>query len=92
MSKNSKQGLATRSIHGHGFRDAHGSPHVPVYDTTTFRFDSTADLLDVVEGRKPGNLYTRYGMNPSILALEEVLSGLEGAEAALSFSSGMAAE
>ena len=92
MSESSKQGLATRSIHGHGFRDAHGSPHVPVYDTTTFKFDSTADLLDVIEGRKPGSLYTRYGMNPSILALEEILSGLEGAEAALSFSSGMAAE
>ena len=55
MSKSRKQGMSTRSIHGHGFRDAHGSPHLPVYYTTTFSFDSTADLLDVVEGRKPGN-------------------------------------
>ena len=43
-------GLATRSIHGHGFVDAHGSPHPPVYDSTTFGFDTTADLLDVVDG------------------------------------------
>lgn len=87
-----KQGLSTRSIHGHGSRDAHGSPHVPVYDTTTFAFQSTADLLDVVDGRKPGSLYTRYGLNPSIFALEETLAGLEGAEMAWSFCSGMAAE
>lgn len=92
MTKNSKQGLSTRSIHGHGFKDAHGSPHLPVYDTTTFAFNSTADLLDVIDGRKPGSLYTRYGLNPSIFALEETLTGLEGAEMAWSFCSGMAAE
>ncbi|MBN8455862.1 aminotransferase class I/II-fold pyridoxal phosphate-dependent enzyme [Accumulibacter sp.] len=92
MTKVRKQGLSTRSIHGHGSRDAHGSPHVPVYDTTTFAFQSTADLLDVVDGRKPGSLYTRYGLNPSIFALEETLAGLEGAEMAWSFCSGMAAE
>ena len=92
MTERSKQGLATRSIHGQGLRDAHGSPHVPVYDTTTFAFGSTAELLDVIDGRKPGSLYSRYGMNPSILALENTLAGLEGAELAWAFSSGMAAE
>lgn len=73
MSENSKKGLSTRAIHGHGFNDAHGSPHPPVYDTSTFAFKSTADLLDVVEGRKPGSLYTRYGLNPSIFAIDEML-------------------
>ena len=92
MSENSKHGLSTRSIHGHSFKDAHGSPHLPVYDTTTFAFKSTADLLDVVDGHKPGSLYTRYGLNPSIFAIEETLAGLEGAEMAWSFCSGMAAE
>lgn len=91
MTERHKQGLATRSIHGHHFKDAHGSAHLPVYDTTTFTFESTADLLDVVDGHKPGSLYTRYGMNPSIFAIEETLAGLEGAEAAWSFCSGMAA-
>jgi cystathionine gamma-synthase len=90
--RSTPQGLATRSIHGQGFRDAHGSPHVPVYDTTTFAFGSTEELLDVIDGRKPGSLYTRYGMNPSIMALENTLAGLEGAEMAWAFSSGMAAE
>ena len=92
MSESRKPGLSTRTIHGHSFKDAHGSPHLPVYDTTTFAFKSTADLLDVVEGRKPGSLYTRYGLNPSIFALEQTLAGLEGAELAWSFCSGMAAE
>ncbi len=92
MTRSSKPGLSTCSIHGHSFKDAHGSPHLPVYDTTTFAFNSTADLLDVVDGRKPGSLYTRYGLNPSIFALEETLAGLEGAEMAWSFCSGMAAE
>ena len=92
MTESRKPGLSTRSIHGHSFKDAHGSPHLPVYDTTTFAFKSTADLLDVVDGRKPGSLYTRYGLNPSIFAIEETLAGLEGAEMAWSFCSGMAAE
>jgi cystathionine beta-lyase/cystathionine gamma-synthase len=46
----------------------------------------------VVEGRREGNLYTRYGLNPTIRSLEDKLASLEGAEAALAFSSGMAAE
>lgn len=85
-------GLATRCIHAGEMSDASGSPHTPIYTTTTFKFDSTADLLDVVEGRKAGSLYTRYGLNPTIRALEEKLASLEGAEAAWAFSSGMAAE
>ncbi|AVR88547.1 L-methionine gamma-lyase [Thauera aromatica K172] len=91
MNERSTPGLATLGIHGHGFKDAYGSPHVPVYDTTTFSFASTADLLDVIDGRKAGGLYTRYGLNPSILALENTLAGLEGAEQAWAFCSGMAA-
>lgn len=86
------EGLSTRAIHAGELEDAHGSPHTPVYTTTTFRFDSTADLLDVVEGRKTGSLYTRYGLNPTILSLEAKLASLEQAEAAWAFCSGMAAE
>lgn len=46
----------------------------------------------MVDGRKPGSLYTRYGLNPSLFALEETLAGLESAELAWAFGSGMAAE
>lgn len=91
MSMTNKTGLATRGVHGHTFKDAHGSAVLPVYNTTTFAFPATADLLDVIDGRRPGALYTRYGMNPSIQALEQTLAGLEGGEMAWAFASGMAA-
>ena len=84
--------LSTLCVHAGELEDAHGSPHTPIYTTTTFAFPSTAAILDVVEGRKAGALYTRYGLNPSIQALETKLAALEGAEAALAFASGMAAE
>jgi cystathionine gamma-synthase len=84
--------LETRCVHLGEVKDAFGSPHTPIYNTTTFGFKTTADILDVVEGRKSGPLYSRYGLNPSILSIEEKLAGLENAEAALIFSSGMAAE
>ena len=91
MTAQGRHALATRAIHGGGPRDAHGSPSTPIYNTTTFAFDSTAELLDVIEGRRRGALYTRYGMNPTLYALEDTLAALEGAEAALAFASGMAA-
>jgi cystathionine beta-lyase/cystathionine gamma-synthase len=87
-----RQGLGTRCVHAGELLDAHGSPHTPVYTTTTFAFGSTAAILDVVEGRAPGSLYTRYGLNPTIQSLEAKLAAIEGAEAALAFASGMAAE
>jgi len=90
MSK--EYGLDTRCVHTGELDDPQGSPHTPIYNSTTFAFNNTADLLDVVEGRRPGNLYTRYGLNPTILSLEAKLATLEGAEAALAFASGMAAE
>src|SRR5690625_1160995 len=86
------QGQSTRSIHGSRLKDQHGAPHMPIYNTTTFKFDSTQDLLDVAEGRRRGAFYTRKGMNPSVFALEETMAAVEGAETALAFSSGMAAE
>ncbi|HNP35514.1 MAG TPA: aminotransferase class I/II-fold pyridoxal phosphate-dependent enzyme [Woeseiaceae bacterium] len=92
MTANRDGGMSTRAIHSQSLKDAHGSPNIPIYNTTTFAFNSTADVLDVVEGRKDGPLYTRYGLNPSIFALEETLANLEGAEMAWAFCSGMAAE
>ena len=85
-------GQATRSIHGSTLKDPHGAPHLPIYNTTTFAFENTAALLDVVDGRTSGALYTRYGLNPTTFALKETMAAVEGAEAALAFCSGMAAE
>jgi cystathionine gamma-synthase len=87
-----RRGLGTRCVHAGELPDAHGSPHTPVYSTTTFAFPSTAAILDVVEGRAAGSLYTRYGLNPTVQSLEAKLAAIEDAEAALAFASGMAAE
>ena len=89
---NENHELDTRCVHAGELDDPRGSPHTPVYNSTTFRFRNTAELLDVVEGRREGSLYTRYGLNPTLRSLEAKLASLEGAEAAWSFSSGMAAE
>jgi cystathionine gamma-synthase/methionine-gamma-lyase len=85
-------GLSTRCVHAGDIRDAAGAIHPPLYNHSIFAFESTNDLLDVVEGRRDGNLYTRYGLNPTIRATERKLADLEGGEAALAFGSGMAAE
>ena len=86
------RGLSTRCIHSGEKIDAEGAIHVPLYNHSTFGFASTEALLDVVEGRREGNLYTRYGLNPTIRTVERKLADLEGGAAALAFSSGMAAE
>jgi cystathionine gamma-synthase len=86
-----KHAFSTQALHAGEIQDAFGSPRTPLYSTTTFRFESTADLLDVIEGRQPGCLYTRYGSNPTIQALEAKLAALDGAPRALAFGAGMAA-
>lgn len=85
------RGISTLCVHAGEIRDSEGSPHTPLYTTTTFAFESTADLISVIEGRRPGNLYTRYGSNPTIRSLEVKLAALENTERALVYSSGMAA-
>ena len=85
-------GLSTRCVHAGEELDAQGAIHTALYNHSTFGFKNTADLLDVVEGRTEGNLYTRYGLNPTVRSLEKKLADLEHGEAALAFGSGMAAE
>jgi cystathionine gamma-synthase len=90
--KNEKTGFSTLCVHGGEELDSQGGIHIPLYNHSTFGFPSTQALLDVVEGRKEGNLYTRYGLNPTIRAVERKLALLEGGELSFVFSSGMAAE
>lgn len=84
--------LPTRCIHAGDERDDEGATHTPLYNHSTFAFPDTDAVLDVVEGRTEGNLYTRYGLNPTIQSVEQKLASIEGGESALVFGSGMAAE
>jgi cystathionine beta-lyase/cystathionine gamma-synthase len=63
---------------------------LPIYETTTFVFDSAEQVREYNEGKNGKYLYSRYG-NPTISAVEEKLAKLEKAEAALLVSSGQAA-
>ncbi len=69
---------------------ADGSAVVPVYNTVTFAYDDLGEWTDVALGRRPGHIYSR-NTNPTVAVLEEKIRILEGAEAATSFSTGMAA-
>jgi cystathionine beta-lyase/cystathionine gamma-synthase len=62
----------------------------PVYNSTTYFYDSAQDLDDRVYYRKPGYVYSRGGC-PTNTALERALSTLEGTEVTHVCSSGMAA-
>ncbi|HXT71896.1 MAG TPA: aminotransferase class I/II-fold pyridoxal phosphate-dependent enzyme [Vicinamibacterales bacterium] len=63
---------------------------VPVYTTTTFLFDNAAELEAYQAGTSQKYIYSRYA-NPTVQAAEQKLAALEGADAALITSSGMAA-
>jgi cystathionine gamma-synthase/methionine-gamma-lyase len=91
-ARSGRAGLSTVCVHGDEELDAQGGMHVPLYNHSTFGFGSTRALLDVVEGRKDGNLYTRYGLNPTIRAIERRLAMIDGGELAYVFGAGMAAE
>ena len=62
----------------------------PIYETTTFVFESAEEVRQYNEGKSPKFLYSRYA-NPTVTAVEGKIAALEGAEAALVLSSGQAA-
>jgi methionine-gamma-lyase len=83
---------ATELIHKGERTDAGATKSltVPIYETSTFIFESVADVVKYQEGKLNAYLYSRYE-NPTIVAVEQKLAAVDGAEAALLFSSGMAA-
>ena len=83
---------ATKLIHAGEGIDTGKTPSIttPIYETSTFVFDSVADVEKYQEGKLNGYLYSRYE-NPTVVAVEQKLAAIDGAEASLLFSSGMAA-
>jgi cystathionine beta-lyase/cystathionine gamma-synthase len=89
----SKKSLApaTRAIHAGEEKHGIGGPvATPVIYSSTFTFESTAEMKRWAEGRSPAYIYTRYG-NPTLAVAEAKLASLENAEAAVVTASGMAA-
>jgi len=94
MPRNSRKreaGFSTRSVHaGEETDPTSGSVVTPIYQTSTFAFPSTKVLLEVMQRKREGNVYTRW-WNPTNQAAEKKIADLESGEGALLFSSGMAA-
>ncbi|CAN5439187.1 methionine gamma-lyase [soil metagenome] len=87
----SKRKAGTTSVWaGELNRFSRGSHTVPVFNTVTFAYDDIDEWYDVAKGNKKGDIYSR-NTNPTVQVLEEKIRVLENAEAATSFSTGMAA-
>ena len=90
MSLNSKN-PETQVLHA-GYRadPATGSVAVPIYQTTSYQFQSTEHAANLFSLKELGNIYTRI-MNPTCDVLEQRITALEGGAAGLAVSSGQAA-
>jgi cystathionine beta-lyase/cystathionine gamma-synthase len=85
------KGPATELIHaGETDRGVAVPLTTPIYETTTFVFDSADEVLAYNEGRSSKYLYSRY-TNPTVISAERKLAALDRAELALLFSSGQGA-
>jgi methionine-gamma-lyase len=88
-AKNS--GPNTRSVHAGCEPDPqYGAVATPIYQTSTFAFESTAQGAARFAGTEEGYIYSRMG-NPTTRALEDAVAELEGGHAGLATASGMAA-
>ena len=74
-----------------GYQPKNGEPRVlPIYQSTTYKYDSAEHLGKLFDLQAPGHMYTRIS-NPTVEAVESKLAALEGGVGALCLSSGQAA-
>ena len=85
-------GFRTRAVHAGGGPDpTTGARAVPIYQTTSFVFEDSADAADLFALQKFGNIYSRIA-NPTVASFEERMASLEGGIGGVATSSGQAAE
>jgi len=81
----------TLALHAGWRRDsATNSVAVPIYQTTSYQFDSTEHAANLFALKELGNIYSRI-MNPTLDAFEKRVAAVEGGVAALALASGQAA-
>lgn len=85
-----KMGFATQAIHAGAMKNEFGALTNPIYQTSTFIFDSAEQGGNRFALQEPGYIYSRLG-NPSNTQVEEKVAMLEGGEACCSMGSGMGA-
>ncbi|MDB5809401.1 MAG: O-acetylhomoserine aminocarboxypropyltransferase [Betaproteobacteria bacterium] len=87
-----KYGIETLCLHAGQLPDvATGSRAVPIYQTTSYVFDSAEHAASLFNLQTFGNVYTRIS-NPTTAVFEERVAALEGGRAAVALASGQAAE
>ena len=84
------KGFGTKTIHGGHEKNSFGTLTTPIYQSSTFVFDSAEQGGRRFALEEGGYIYSRLG-NPTTTVVEEKLAALEGAEAALATGSGMGA-
>jgi O-acetylhomoserine (thiol)-lyase len=85
-------GFRTRAIHAGNIPDpVHGARALPIYQSSAFVFDDTADAAARFALQKYGNIYSRLA-NPTVASFEERVASLEGGLGAVATSSGLGAE
>ncbi len=91
MSDSSQHGLGTRALHAGQEPDpTTGSRAVPIYQTTSYVFDSAEHAARLFGLEEFGNIYTRI-MNPTVDVFEKRMAALEGGVGALGLASGSSA-
>src|SRR5260370_13094361 len=93
LNSNRHYGFETLSLHA-GQENADSATNaraVPIYQTTSYVFDSPEHAADLFALKQFGNIYTRI-MNPTQDAFERRVAALEGGVGALATASGQAAE
>ena len=84
-------GFGTKAIHAGNVKDQqYGALSTPIYQTSTFVFDSCEQGGRRFAGQEGGYIYTRLA-NPTVSVLENKIAALEGGEACLATASGMGA-
>ncbi len=85
-------GFRTRAIHAGNIPDpVTGARALPIYQTSAFVFDDTADAAARFALQKYGNIYSRLA-NPTVAAFEERVASLEGGLGAVATASGLSAQ
>jgi cystathionine beta-lyase/cystathionine gamma-synthase len=87
-----KRSIFTEAVHGgeRGPRPDFTPVSTPIHHSVGYLYDDMDDLDAVFGGQRSGYVYTRYG-SPTVTAFEQAMAGVEGADDALAFASGMAA-
>ena len=91
MSDKKQYGFTTTILHSDRQKPIeHGSLHKPIHTSVAFGYRDARQLAEVFQGKQSGYRYGRQG-NPTVSALEDKITAMEGGASTICFATGMAA-